>query len=128
MQFEVVLPPEELLTHLALEPASAAMCGQVTPKVAFARKHLTEERNQFQVRLTSPCHLLSSPTFLTFPYGNNLSFSAYSGSEPTMSSIALRTSWFLPLTHKSSQNMPAQSFCPGWFFFFFFPKALSLLP
>lgn len=40
MQFEVVLPPEELLTHLALEPAPAAMCGQVTPQVAFTRKHL----------------------------------------------------------------------------------------
>lgn len=49
MQFEVVLPPEELLAHLALEPAPAAMCGQVTPQVAFARKHLAEERSQFQV-------------------------------------------------------------------------------
>lgn len=116
MQFEVVLPPEELLTHLALEPAPAAMCGQVTPQVAFTRKHLTEEINQFQVWLTSPCHLLSSPTFPTFLYGNN-SFSAYLGSEPTVSGIALRTSWFPLLTRKSSQNMPALSFCSGWCFF-----------
>lgn len=40
MQFEVVLPPEEFLAHLAPEPAPAAMCGQVTPQVTFAREHL----------------------------------------------------------------------------------------
>lgn len=44
MQFEVVLPPEELLTHLALEPAPTAMGGQVTPQVAFTRKHLLAVR------------------------------------------------------------------------------------
>lgn len=49
MQFEVVLPPEEFLAHLALEPAPTAMCGQVTPQVAFTRKHLAEERSWLQV-------------------------------------------------------------------------------
>lgn len=49
VQFEVVLPPEELLAHLALEPAPAAMGGQVTPQVAFTRKHLAEQRSQRQV-------------------------------------------------------------------------------
>lgn len=40
MQFEVVLPPEELLAHLALEPAATAVGGQVAPQVALTRKHL----------------------------------------------------------------------------------------
>lgn len=45
MQFEVVLPPEELLAHLALEPATTAMGGQMTAQVALTRKHLAEERS-----------------------------------------------------------------------------------
>lgn len=44
MQFEVVLPPEELLAHLALEPAPAAMGGQMTPQVPFTRKYLLAVR------------------------------------------------------------------------------------
>jgi len=44
MQFEVVLPPEELLAHLALEPATTAVRGQMTPQVALARKHLLAVR------------------------------------------------------------------------------------
>lgn len=40
MQFEVVLPPEELLAHLALEPAPTSMGGQMPSQVAFTRKHL----------------------------------------------------------------------------------------
>lgn len=43
VQFEVVFPPEELLAHLALEPASAAVGGQVTSQVALTRKHLVRE-------------------------------------------------------------------------------------
>lgn len=49
MQFEVMFPPEELLAHLALEPPPTAMGGQVTPQVAFTRKHLVEERSWLQV-------------------------------------------------------------------------------
>lgn len=45
MQFEVVLSPEELLAHLALEPASTAVGGQMTSQVALTRKHLVEERS-----------------------------------------------------------------------------------
>lgn len=40
MQLEVVLSPEELLAHLAFEPAPATVGGQVTPQITFTRKHL----------------------------------------------------------------------------------------
>lgn len=49
VQFEVVLPPEELLAHLALEPASAAVGGQMTPQVPFTRKYLAGQRSRRQV-------------------------------------------------------------------------------
>jgi hypothetical protein len=71
VQFEVVLPPEELLAHLALESASTAMGGQVTPQVAFTWKYL-ENKELPYVCLTRPpfpYHLLSSgPHFQ--PLGN----------------------------------------------------------
>lgn len=53
VQFEVVLAPEELLAHLALEPAPAAMGRQVTPQVTFTRKHL-EEKDGFRSASPDP--------------------------------------------------------------------------
>lgn len=44
VQFEVVLPPEELLAYLTLEPATTAVGGQVTPQVPFTRKHLGDQK------------------------------------------------------------------------------------
>lgn len=49
MQLEVVLPPEELLTHLALEPAPTAVGGQMTPQVSLTRKYLAGQRSRRQV-------------------------------------------------------------------------------
>lgn len=102
VQFEVVFPPEEFLAHLALEPAPAAVGGQVTSQVALTRKHLVREDGVKVIH----CHPLSSQ-------------GRFQPSWPTMAGSVLTPPGFMSeawTEHSCSEPGPNQP----W------PKSLSL--